>query len=393
MSNFTGVTFSQQKVLPSDDAIIRRSILSDGVLYGCEFSYSGYTLTMGSGQMLLCGRQIRHPSAQNWAVNDATSGFARLVLTVDLTRTASKDVFDQVVDSIEYATDKDGFSDLVQTDVNVSGTRYQVAACIVSLGSGGITGIVEQLGPCEASGGGGLNFKVVGGLTQPANPAENTIWVATDTPISGYAFSATEPSEPSEGLVWFLVKISSTVEFNALKKEALMVYPVSAKQYNAGAWEDVVARSYQDGEWVEWIAYLYNEGDQCVDATGGWTAENNSRARWSIEETHIAAGYVDGSEGLAGSAHTSERIIFDGSKKTLSAEVEVDSPYSASIGGIFGLRDVANASAYPENAFVACKSFLTSGIVELDISGITAGSYYVTFGGIWIGRVRKVWWA
>ena len=62
MSNFTGVTFAKQKVLPSDDAIIRRAILSDGILYGCEFSYSGSTLTMGAGHLLICGRQARHPS-------------------------------------------------------------------------------------------------------------------------------------------------------------------------------------------------------------------------------------------------------------------------------------------------------------------------------------------
>ena len=42
-------------------------------------------------------------------------------------------------------------------------------------------------------GGAGLNFKVVSGLTRPANPVENTIWVPTDTDISSYAFSATEP--------------------------------------------------------------------------------------------------------------------------------------------------------------------------------------------------------
>lgn len=151
MSNFTGVTFAQQKVLPSDDAIIRRSILSDGILYGCELSYSGSTLTMGAGQLLICGRQIRHPSAQNWAVADATSGYARLVLTVDLTRTSSKDVFEQVVDFIEYATAQDGFPELEQANVNISGSRYQVVACVVSLGPGGITDIVSQLQQSRAT--------------------------------------------------------------------------------------------------------------------------------------------------------------------------------------------------------------------------------------------------
>lgn len=122
------------------------------------------------------------------------------------------------------------------------------------------------------AGGGGLNFKVVGGTTEPVSPSENTIWVNTYTPITGYEFSATEPAELVEGLVWITVGTSSTVEFNALKKISVMVYPISAKQYVSGAWVSVEAKTYQNGEWVDWVWYLYNMGDQFVDITGGWTA-------------------------------------------------------------------------------------------------------------------------
>ena len=261
MSNFTGVTFAQQKVLPSDDAIIRRSLLSDGVLYGCELSYSGSTLTMGAGQLLICGRQIRHPSAQNWAVTDATSGFARLVITVDLTRTASKEVFEQVVESIQYATAQDGFPELNKTDVNTTGSVYQVAVCTVSLGAGGITGIVDQIGPCEPVGGGGLNFKVVGGLAQPTGPVENTIWVKTDYPISGYYFTAAEPSGLLDGEVWVSTGTSSPVAFNALRENTIEVYPIAAKQYIGGAWVSVEAKSYQNGEWVGWYNGTLYDGN------------------------------------------------------------------------------------------------------------------------------------
>lgn len=145
-TNFTGITFAEQKVTPSDDAVIRRAVLPDSILTGCELSYSGSTLTMADGLLMICGRQVRHPAAQNWAVMDATSGYARLLLTIDLTRSASKEAFDQVVDTIEYASSIDGFPDLEQADINKSGTRYQIVACVVSLGPGGISGIVSQLG-------------------------------------------------------------------------------------------------------------------------------------------------------------------------------------------------------------------------------------------------------
>ena len=145
-SKFAGVTFDEQAATPSDDAIIRRAILDDGILNGCAFSYTGSTLTMTAGQLMICGRQVKHPSTQNWAVADATTGFARLLLTIDLTRTSSKDTFEQVVDTIEYASAVDGFPELVQDDINASGTKYQIVAAVVSLASGGISGIVSQLG-------------------------------------------------------------------------------------------------------------------------------------------------------------------------------------------------------------------------------------------------------
>lgn len=270
--NFTGITFPKQRVAPSDDAIIRRAILPDGILTGCDISYSGSTLTMAAGQLMICGRQVRHPSSQNWAVVDATSGYARLLLTIDTTRTSTKDVFDQVLDTIEYASSEDGFPDLETADINVSGTRYQVAACVVSLGAGGITGIKSQLEK-SAVDGAGVNFKVVGGVTQPTDPSENTIWVNTSVDISGWVFSASELAEPVEGLAWLETGAYSNVEFNALKKGDIRVYPLAAKQYVSGAWVEKSALSYQNGTWVAWLRreILYEPGNENIPVTGGWT--------------------------------------------------------------------------------------------------------------------------
>ena len=275
--NFTGVTFAKQKVTPSDDAIIRRAILPDGILYGCEMSYSGSTLTMAAGQILMCGRQVKHPASQNWAVVDATSGYARLLLTIDLTKTATKETFEQVLDSIEYASSEDGFPDLDQTDINVFGSRYQVVACVVSLGTGGITGIVSQLGKSVVESSGGLNFNLVGGLTQPADPAENMIWVRTDVPITGYTFSPTVPSQPVEGMVWIAIRTSSPVSFNALKKNGIVLYPVSAYQYVSGDWEYVAAQIGQDGEWKNLLAdtVFYENGAFNTEVFGDPTGTTN----------------------------------------------------------------------------------------------------------------------
>lgn len=122
------------------------------------------------------------------------------------------------------------------------------------------------MGTCFLYGNGSgseLNFKVVGGTTQPENPKENTIWVNTDTAITGWAFSATEPEIPVEGMVWISTGPSSTVAFNALKKNDLQVYPVSAKQYVSAAWVVVTAKTYQDGAWGGWLTtkYLVQDGN------------------------------------------------------------------------------------------------------------------------------------
>ena len=147
MSEFyAGVTFPQQKVTPSDDAALRRTVLSDSILSGCALSYAGSTLTMDPGLIIACGREVRHTSVQNWAVTGAASGYARLVLAIDTTRASTKEVFDQIVDRIDYAATLDGFLELQQDDINEAGTVYEVQICVVSLGAGGITGIVEKLG-------------------------------------------------------------------------------------------------------------------------------------------------------------------------------------------------------------------------------------------------------
>ena len=248
MADFSGVTFAKQNVTPADDGLIRRALLSDGILTGCNFSYSGYTLSMRAGALIVCGRQIRHPSAQNWAVVGAKSGYARLVLDIDLTKSSTKELFEQVSTTLEYATDEAGFTELTQEDLNVSGTHYQIALCVVSLGEAGITGIVSQLD--AAAGGGGGNFNVVGGLTQPTSQKNNTIWVRTNVTITSYHISPTQPVAPSEGLVWIKTGDSGT-GLTAGGKNTLTIYPQVAMIYSGDTWQSLLGAVYKDKTWTQ----------------------------------------------------------------------------------------------------------------------------------------------
>ena len=110
------------------------------------------------------------------------------------------------------------------------------------------------------SGGVPLNFKVVGGTSAPSSPKENTIWVNTDAGITSWAFSAAQPETATAGMVWIYTGTSTPAEFNSLKKNSIVVCPVSAKQYISGAWVYKTAKIYQNGAWVDWAKWLYNNG-------------------------------------------------------------------------------------------------------------------------------------
>lgn len=109
-----------------------------------------------------------------------------------------------------------------------------------------------------------LNFDVVPGLTQPGTAAENTIWVKTEQ-IGAWYFSATQPEGLQEWDVWFPTGTKSAAEFNALRKNGLKVYPLSARQYVNGAFVYKTAKSYQGGKWVSWMHKLVENGVYSTD--------------------------------------------------------------------------------------------------------------------------------
>lgn len=144
------------------------------------------------------------------------------------------------------------------------------------------------IGRTNAGGGGvgGLNFKVVGGTTQPANPTENMIWVNTSKTITDWVFSATQPAA-APGRVWISTGAASNFEFNALKKNGIMVYPMSAKQYVNDALVDVTAMSYQDREWREWVTYIsINETDWSRAIP--YPSSNYSHGTYNIADNKLA---------------------------------------------------------------------------------------------------------
>lgn len=111
-----------------------------------------------------------------------------------------------------------------------------------------------------AGGGAPLNFKVeayASELLLPASAKENTVAVITETPITGWAFSATEPEAPAEGMVWVQTGSDSVAPFNALKKNMLMAYPMRVYQYAAEAWTIKTAKTFVSGAWTDWGSVIF----------------------------------------------------------------------------------------------------------------------------------------
>lgn len=119
-------------------------------------------------------------------------------------------------------------------------------------------------------GSGGLNFKIVGGTSEPSATHENTIWVNTSVAITGYVFSAEAPASPTAGMVWIATGATSPVAFNALKKNGIFVYPNAVKQYVNGVWKNVAAHCYTGEKWVQFSAptlVIYESGTQYYPMT------------------------------------------------------------------------------------------------------------------------------
>lgn len=232
-----------------------------------------------------------------------------------------------------------------------------------------------------AGGGTSLNFKVAGN-PQPENPRENTIWVNTDVPIGAWYFTATQPENLNEGDVWFPVGTSSSVEFNALKKNGIQIYPLAAKQCVGGAWVDVEAKIYQGGEWVDWIVYLLKDGNECTRITGGWTTEGYTYGGIKFgsvtnDGEKLVTSWVDGSSygacGTVNKVHLKPGAIYATAKKNNSG---------------FNRMILATTKAVTSTNMVASVVIVSGSEVALSVE--TEGDYYIVFVGA--QEVSEVRW-
>ena len=139
-----------------------------------------------------------------------------------------------------------------------------------------------------------LNFKVVGGATQPASPAENTIWVNTDTAISEYSFRGAQVPEftAKEGYVHITAEMtgSSSATLNILKKNSIYAKLSNVYQYEGTGWIRKNAYIYQGGNWVQ-LSGVIVEIYPGSNVTTMFTANTGVISGFKISRTGYEEGY------------------------------------------------------------------------------------------------------
>ena len=225
-----------------------------------------------------------------------------------------------------------------------------------------------------AGGGTSLNFKVVGN-PQPENPKKNIIWVDTDVPITSWIFSATQPETATEGMVWISIGTSSYTDFNALKKNGIMVYPLAVKQYIGGAWVGKSAKIYQGGAWVDLRdGELYYNGEEYTDITGGWVEKFPPSDWYSPGKVEKLDNHI--------------RLYCDNTRKFISAEtvlpVDLSNVNTLKVNvttkGIVGRFAVNDTTPVSLEKSKARKDITGVGVCSLDVSSLN-GTYYIAVMG------------
>ena len=229
-----------------------------------------------------------------------------------------------------------------------------------------------------------LNFKVIGSLTEPESPAENTLWVQTDTPVTSWSFSPTEPESPSSGMVWVQTETSSGGSFNALKKNEILLCPVSCRQYVSGSWLFKSARNYIDGAWNDWRHYLYNAGKSDYE----WYAIRDYYCGLTMGSKEMIVSAGDGNNNSTITVSDFDPTML-ARYSTLKVEFSSLSLYSE--GGNYRAKIVTvNLSGASEVAWVDVNPNASAQTLTLDISDIDFG--YVHIDAYWgDASISRVW--
>lgn len=122
MSDIKGLFFKDQLLGARGLGAFGAAALSDGILNGCEVTISGSTATISPGHIIIGGRVIRIANAIE--VGSIGAAFTSITATVDLTKTSTKSLFQQVTLGIVTGDTLDDVLTEDTNDINLSATTH-----------------------------------------------------------------------------------------------------------------------------------------------------------------------------------------------------------------------------------------------------------------------------
>lgn len=228
-----------------------------------------------------------------------------------------------------------------------------------------------------------LNFEVVKYSTneelEADTPDDNTIGIVTETEITNWVFSATEPESATPGMIWICTGARiPTSYFNMLNhNNSIVVDPSNVLQYIDNKWVDITAYIYQNAEWKEIYAdiFLFNKGDGCSDLTGGWGVRGNTGGSISLSGNSFYVNtYGVAAQNTYRACYTKNLIDLT----QISTICFVVNGLSTTNGtsAVAAVSKTLPTDMYSSNAVASVS--MANGIVELDVSNLS-GAYYVWF--------------
>lgn len=239
--------------------------------------------------------------------------------------------------------------------------------------------LIEKAMPLSS---GGLNFKVVGGTTQPSSPKENTIWVNTSTAIGEWQMAAAQPKTRVDGTalqtgdVWIATTATANTTIQVVRKTGVWAKIAKCCQYINGAWVFKTCKVYQSGKWID-CRYILLDGNIVRHSPKVYESTNNScGAKLQFVETGIYYKSVHDSD----KNECYYKIIWEEAVDLTN----YDTCY-VTFGSISGGRS-GNATAgfstginYDAN-FAASVSYAANNTYTIDVSGLSGLHYFRVHG-------------
>lgn len=175
--SLNGLIFEKRNNTAQNWGNIHSRIFEDGILTGCNISFTSNSITIGDGYLSARGRITQINGATTTEITPTlTDGYVRLKYEIDLTQEASASEFTQGAITYDFSATQT-FPALVQEDINTSaGNIYEMELCKAQITASNITSIVSTAsnvgGFLQTSGGtmtgtltmeGGVNLFLEGG--------------------------------------------------------------------------------------------------------------------------------------------------------------------------------------------------------------------------------------